>query len=121
MALMNGKTVEEITSEIMDSTEDHAIMISGLANEDLEFLVKSKNSVTIAARGQKWFEHERESLTKALVSEVIHSLAKAKRNYLADKEVKAQNDLFQLLVTRGISVEEAVKSAYPNGVPKPRG
>jgi hypothetical protein len=120
MALLDGKTPQELASEIIASTEDAAIMISGLANEELDYLVRSKNAVVINGRGAKWFEHEKESMTKAYLSEVIHSLAKAKKNYLADKEVQSQDNLFRLLRSRGVNTAEAEKAAYPNGVPAPR-
>lgn len=120
MATLNGQTPEQIAKEIVNSLEDQAVMVSGMASEELLFLVRSKNVTTIEARGQKYFEKEKDNLIKAFLSDMIHNLAQAKKNYLADKEVKAQDDLFRLLCSKGIHPTEAVKTAYPDGVPKPR-
>src|SRR5258706_5606505 len=120
MALLEGKTPETIAKEIIKSTEDQAVMISGMASDDLTFLVRSKNVATIEARGEKFWNKEQDNLVKAFLSDVIHNLAQAKRNYLVDQEVKAQDSLFRLLCSRGVHPAEAVKTAYPDGVPKPR-
>lgn len=120
MALLNGQTPEELAAEIIESTEDKLIMISGLANADLDFLVQNKNVQIILARGQKYFEKERETFTKAFLSDLIHNLAKAKRKYLAEKEASDQFSTFRLLVSRGMSQDEASKIAYPQGVPAPK-
>lgn len=120
MPLLDGKTPETIAKEIMQSTEDQAVIISGMAHDDLEFLVKTKNVQIIMARGDKYFEKERETFTKAFLSELIHNLAKAKRKYLAEKEAADQFETFRLLVSKGISQVEASKIAYPQGVPAPK-
>lgn len=113
-------TPEQLAADIMVSLEDQAVMISGTANEDLEFLVQSKNTQIFMARGKKWYDQEKENLKKAFLSETIQSLAKAKRNYLSDKAVADQDSCFRLLRSRGVAPAEAEKIAYPNGVPKPR-
>lgn len=120
MALLNGQTPEEMAADIMESTEDQVISISGLAYADLNFLVETKNVQVILARGQKYFERERETFTKAFISEVIHNLAKAKRKYLVEKEAADQFASFRYLVSKGMSNEEASKIAYPQGVPAPK-
>lgn len=120
MALLNGKSPEEMAAEIIESTEDKLVMVSGLAASDLEFLVETKNVQVILARGQKYFEKEREVFTKAFLSDLIHNLAKAKRKYLAEKEASDQFSTFRLLVSRGMGQEEASKIAYPQGVPAPK-
>jgi hypothetical protein len=120
MALLEGKTPETIAKEIVKSLEDQAVMISGMAFEDVTFLVRSKNIATIEARGEKYWESQKDNLFKAFLSDVIHNLAVAKKNYLVDQEVKAQDSLFRLLCSRGVHPAEAVKTAYPDGVPKPR-
>jgi len=120
MALLNGQTPEQIASEIVAATEDQAVIISGMAAEELEFLVRYKNMATIQARGEKWYKQEKDNWTKSFLNDMIHSLAKAKKDYLADKEVADQHALFQLLCSRGVNPTEAIKTAYPNGVPAPR-
>ena len=120
MALMNGQTPEEIAAEIVESTEDQIVTISGMANEDLKFLVESKNVQVILARGQKWFDSEYETFAKSFLSETIHNLAKAKRKYLSEKEATDQFATYRLLVSRGMHAEEASKIAYPQGVPAPK-
>jgi hypothetical protein len=120
MALLNGQTPEEMAADIIESLEDQVISISGIANEDLKFLVRSKNVQVIMARGEKWFDGEYETFAKSFLSDTIHNLAKAKRKYLQEKEATDQFETYRLLVSRGMAAAEASKIAYPSGVPAPR-
>lgn len=111
MALLEGKTAEEIASEIMT---DKTVMVevSGLAAQNVETVVRYLNRDAIQARGQVWFDKNHDRLVTDTIETLVNARAKAIVDYMNKKELQAKDELFRTLVSRGVAKDEAYKSAY---------
>ena len=113
MALLNGKTAEELASEIVnDAVEDKLVSISGTAFQKLETIVRYLNRDKIQARGQAWFDKNVDMLTTDAMETLINAREKAIVDYLAKKELNDKDEAFRTLVARGVSVKEAYDKIY---------
>ena len=113
MALLNGKTAEELASEIVnDAVEDKLVSISGTAFQKLETIVRYLNRDKIQARGQAWFDKNVDMLTTDAMETLINAREKAIVDYLAKKELNDKDEAFRTLVARGVNVQEAYKKIY---------
>lgn len=113
MALLEGKNVETIAHEIMkDATEDKLQMVSAQTFQRLVKIARYQNRTTIFNRGERaWKENEEAWIAKALET-VVESRFEALEKQMSKAEKDAANEYFQLLISRGMPVEEAFKQAF---------
>lgn len=113
MALLNGKTAEELASDIVnEAVEDKMIVVSGTTFQKLETVVRYLNRDKISARGQNWFQKDFDRLVTDAVETLITAREKAINDYMNKKEVQAKDELFHTLVARGVAKEQAYSEAY---------
>lgn len=113
MALLEGKTPEQLAKEIVnDAVESVMLEISGIANQKLETVVRYLNKDKIQARGENWFNKNHEALISSAMETLIEAREKAITNYLDKKEQQAKDELFRDLIARGVKVEDAYKAAF---------
>ena len=109
---VGGKTAQEITKEVMASTEDTMLTISGLANTKLETVVRYLNREKISARGDAWFRRNHDNLVTDAVEQLISAREKAITSYLDKKELQEKDEAFRELVARGTVANEAYKQVF---------
>ena len=117
---VGGKSVEELAAEVMGSIEDRVIEISGAGYQALESLTRYDNRDTIAAKGDRWFETNKDHLEKVTLGDILVKKQKTIDKYLAEREVQQNWELFRTLVARGVDQSSAMTSAFPNGIPAPK-
>jgi hypothetical protein len=113
MALLEGKTAEQVATEIMkDAVEDKLQMISAQTFQRLVKIARYQNRTTIFNRGERaWKENEESWIAKALET-VVESRYDQLEKQMTKAEKDAANEYFQLLVSRGMPVADAFKQAF---------
>ena len=120
MALLNGKEPNEIAEEIMEQLEDRVIEITGAGFEALTNLARYENRDVIAAKGENWYNKNRDRLEKDTLGDFLVKKARTLDKYLQERRVQQSWELFRLLVSKGVKQDEAMSSAFPDGVPAPK-
>lgn len=113
MALLEGKTPEQIAADIVkDAAEEKMILVSGTAFQKLETVVRYLNRDKIAARGQTWFNKNHDTLITDAVETLVTAREKAITDYQNKKDLQAKDEQFRDLTARGVKADEAYKQAY---------
>lgn len=120
MALLDGKTAEEISREIMESTEDRVIEVTGLSCQALESLARYENRDSIANHGEHWYAKNKDHFEKVCLENILLAKKKQLDKYQAERQNDAQWKLFRLLVSKGVEKGQAMEQAFPDGVPAPQ-
>lgn len=118
MATVNGKTPEQLASEIVkDAVESLMIELPGTSKPRVETIVRYLNRDKISARGETWFKKNYDSLTTDCITELVDNREKAITSYLFKKEMTDKNIAFTDLLARGTPLEEASMQVYGTKVP----
>jgi hypothetical protein len=113
MALLNGKTPEQMAAEVVeDAVESKMVEISGTSFQKLETVVRYLNREKIAARGDNWLKKNFDSLVSDSVETLIGAREKAINDYINKKDRADKDDTFRTLMARGTPIEIAYKDAY---------
>lgn len=115
MALLNGQSAEEISKEIIENaTKTILLEITGTFDEKLESLTRYQNRDVIQMRSAQWYESNKETLRKEVIEKLIGDKFKAVTDYMSKKEKDAKMAFFLMLRSKGVSLEEAEKTAGIN-------
>ena len=112
MAKLNGKTPEEISHEIIeDAVTPIMVEIDGTRGQKLDELLRYKFSKKIYSKGEKWLQRNLDALRQEYLESLIDSFHKSRQK--ADEKQEKQDSLeyYQLLVSRGWDVMEAMVEA----------
>jgi hypothetical protein len=117
MALLNGKTPEQIASEtIAEAVKESKLAISGTFVIKLKALTRYQNRDVIQMRNEAWYLKEEERLMQDVLEKLIGDKHKAVTDYMTKKENDAKMQFFLMLRSKGISLEDAEKQSGINQV-----
>ena len=114
MALLNGKTAEQIAKDIINKAVEPIIVeIDGVRGQDLDELVRYKFVKKIYSKGERWFQKNVDALRTEFLETVIEAQIKQRRK-LDEKQQQIDNmEYYRELVSRGMSPAEAL---YESGL-----
>lgn len=113
MALLNGRTPEEMASEIIaDAVENQVIEIDGVRFQELEKLARYDNRDSLKAD----FEKNKDRLMKDSVEKLIADKFKAIEKYQTKREQDKRMQYFLLLRAKGMNLEEAERISKINEI-----
>lgn len=117
MALLNGRTPEELASEIVtEAIEPQMLEIDGVRSQELDSLARYISRDAIQVKGETWFNKNRDRLRQEAVEKLIHDKFDAIMKYMTKKEQDAKMQYFLLLRAKGMSLEQAEKESGINQV-----
>jgi hypothetical protein len=112
MALLDGKTPEQIAAEIIEAAQKtEVIEISGTANQMLDKLLRYKYAQKIYAEGEKWFEENRDSKATEWLEALIKSYYDQRVKADTKKAQDDQLEYVKVLVSRGVNKFKAMEMA----------
>ncbi len=120
MALLEGKTPEQIAAEVMEAIEDRVIEVSGLSCQALESIARYDNRDSIANRGEKWYAKNKDHFEKVTLENILVAKQKQLNKYQEERRISQQWESFRLLVSKGVEQSQAMQTAFPDGVPAPK-
>lgn len=113
MALLEGKTPEQIAAEtIKQATEEKLLMISAQAYAQLVKLTRYNNRTTIFNRGEKSWTQNAETWIRESLEKLIDSRFDQLEKQMDKAQKDAANEYFQLLVSRGMDLKKAYAEAF---------
>lgn len=113
MATLEGKTAEVIAKEIVKDAVDNKLMeVSAQTYQRLEKIARYQNRTTIFNRGERAWKENGEVWTVKALEYIVESRFDQLEKQMAKAEKDAANEYFQLLVSRGMPVNEAFKQAF---------
>lgn len=112
MALIDGKTPEQIAAEIIAAAQKTTnVEISGVATQNLEKVLRYKYAKKIYSKGEKWFAANLESFQTDFFESIIEAQF-TQRTKLDEKQAEAEkHEYVQLLISRGINRFKAMEMA----------
>lgn len=113
MTTLNGKTPEQMASEIVkDAVTSAMVEIDGVTSQHLDILARYDNRDTIQVRGERFWIKNQDRLREETLVELINNKHKGLVKYLDKREQDANNTYFQKLVAGGMDKEQAYKLAF---------
>lgn len=113
MALLEGKTAEQIAADVVkDAVENKLMEISAQTHQRLEKIARYQNRTTIFNRGERAWKENGEVWTVKALEYIVESRFDQLQKQMEKAEKDAANEYFQLLVSRGMPVAEAFKQAF---------
>jgi hypothetical protein len=112
MALLNGQTPEQIAAEIIEKMQKPVLIeISGIANQNLEQVLRYKYAKKIYSKGDKWFAANLESLRTEFLESIIEAQYD-QRKKADEKAAEAEKwEYVTLLISRGLTRYKALEMA----------
>lgn len=110
MALLNGKTPDQIADEIVN-VDPEMIEMDGNVHQDLIKITRYQFRDVINVRGEKYWEKNKADLISEAFKKLITDKADTLTKYVTAKENKAKADYFHLLRSKGMSIEDASKQS----------
>jgi hypothetical protein len=113
MATMNGKTPEQIATEIVkDAVQSSILEIDGVTSQHLDTLARKENKDAIETRGERFWQKNRDRFRQECVAELINKKHEALVKYIGKREQEMNLKYYNSLIEHGMQPNEAHKLAF---------
>jgi len=110
----NGsKTPEQLAKEIVkDAVISALVEIDGVTSQHLDTLARKENKDSIEARGEKFWQKNRDRFRQECVVDMINNKYDALIKYLNKREEEMNLKYYKSLISHGMTANEAHKLAF---------